>query len=36
MKKYSFETVSGNQVVCKDSVKAPLKNLKIFGKSVQK
>ena len=34
MKKYSFET--GNQVVCKDSVKAPLKNLKIFGKSVQK
>lgn len=36
MKKYSFETISGNPIVCKDSVKAPLKNLKIFGKSVQR
>ena len=35
MKKYSFETISGNPIVCKDSVKVPLKNLKIFGKNVQ-
>ncbi len=23
MKKYSFETISGNPIVCKDSVKVP-------------
>lgn len=36
MKKYNFETASGNLIVCKDSIKAPLKNLKIFGKSMQR
>lgn len=35
IKKYNFETVTGNPVVCLNSAKAPLKNLRIFGKSTQ-